>query len=114
MTAEGTQAFTADIHHICNLFTAASKRPQSDFATSLSSCQAPAMAALVQSHLDDLVSEHLTGEALTKDIAEYKQLQKRIHQEADAARYGDEDEAMADGDAAEDDGGQTGPKAMQR
>lgn len=120
LTAEGVQAFSADIHHICDLFTAASKRPQSDFAASLSSCHAPAVASLVTSHLDDLVGEHLTEEALTKDMEDYRQLQERLAKKADAARYGHEDMAMADADEAaangdaKDDGGHTGPKAMQR
>ncbi|KAK9864489.1 hypothetical protein WJX84_007928, partial [Apatococcus fuscideae] len=123
VTAQGPAAFAADIRHVCDLFTTASKRPQSDFAASLTSIQAPAIASLVESNLDALVADHLSEDALAKDIAEYKQLEVRLAERAEHSRHGianvemdGEDEGGNEeaGPNEDSDGGETGPKAMQR
>lgn len=56
--AEGVDAFAADVHAVCDLFRAASRRSNSSYASELVSKSAPAMADLVSNRMDRLLSQH--------------------------------------------------------
>lgn len=57
-SAEGMEAFAANVQSACDLFRAASRRSNSSFASELVAKGVPAMADLVSARMDKLMSQH--------------------------------------------------------
>ena len=57
-SAQGVEAFAANVQSVCDLFRAASRRSNSSFASELVSKGVPAMADLISARMDKLMSQH--------------------------------------------------------
>ena len=57
-SSQGVEAFASDVHSVCHLFRAASRRSNSSFASELVSKGVPAMSDLISIRMDKLLSQH--------------------------------------------------------